>query len=130
MFLKARLSKEKSHFLRTPPELGFYILRTKAWRTDCRVDDKVGRRAFPAAGKGRTFRVRTRVLVERKKREWASARVLIPQVPVSSLWTGSPFHASPGLAWRLPLKCQVDTEVGEQRWLRQDFWWVDPRQVP
>lgn len=95
MFLKARLSTEKSRFLRTPPELGFYISSTKAWRTDCRVDDKVGRRAVPTTEEGRTFRLGTRVLAERKGRA--------PQVPGSS---------SPCSAWRLPLKHQVDTEVG------------------
>ena len=104
MFSKARLSTEKSHFLRTPSELGFCISRTKVWRTDCRVDDKVGRRAVPAAEEGRTFRLGTRVLAKRKGR--------VPQVPGSSLWTGSSFNASPGSAWRLPLKHQADTEVG------------------
>ena len=104
MFLKARLSTEKSRFLRTPPELGFYISSTKAWRTDCRVDDKVGRRAVPTAEEGRTFRPGPRVLAERKGRA--------PQVPGSSLWTGSSFDASPGSAWILPLKHQADTEVG------------------
>lgn len=103
MFSKARLSTEKSRFLRTPLELGFYISRTKVWRTDCRVDDNVGRRAVPAAEEGRTFRLGTRVLAERKGR--------VPQVPGSSLWTGSSFDASPGSAWRLPLKHQADTEV-------------------
>ena len=88
MFLKARLSTEKSCFLRMPPELGFYISRTKVWRTDYRVNDKVGRKAVPTAEEGKAFRLGIQVLAERKRR--------VSQVPGSSLWTGSSSDASPG----------------------------------